>query len=224
MQGQASQLAAHALDPAPGSHVIDLCAAPGGKTTHLAQLMQNKGEILAVDIHPHRLSLLEENARRLGLTIISALAADGRELPAKWHNYADHLLLDAPCSGLGVLGRRADARWRKQPEDIQKMAALSFALLCAAAAYVKPGGYLCYTTCTITEEENSGNVKRFLDARPDFKPAPMNKLAGLLTEEQDKRAALNGALQLLPQRQGLEGFFISLMRKDCCADKEVSHG
>jgi 16S rRNA (cytosine967-C5)-methyltransferase len=193
--------------------VIDLCAAPGGKATHLAQLMQNRGEILAVDIHPHRLRLIEENAARLGISIISTLEADGRELPADHHGCADYLLLDAPCSGLGVLGRRADARWRKQKADIQVMADLSCELLHAAAAYIKPGGYLCYTTCTVTEEENNGNIRRFLTAQPDFKPAPMTKLAELLPDNLDKQAALSGSIQLLPQRQGLEGFYISLLKK-----------
>lgn len=213
IQGQASQLVAHALYPAPDSAVIDLCAAPGGKTTHLAQLMQNRGEILAVEIHPHRLSLIEENAQRLGVSIISTMAADGRALPTNWHSYADYVMLDAPCSGLGVLGRRADARWRKQPATIQEMAELSLELLCAAAVYVKPGGYLCYSTCTITDEENTDNIRKFLAMRRDFSSAPMSKLAELLPDEQDKKAALNGSIQLLPQRQGMEGFFISLMRK-----------
>jgi len=212
-QGQASQLIAHALDPAPGSKIIDLCAAPGGKATHLAQLIQNRGEIIAVDVHPHRSRLIEDNVRRLGATIVTPLVADGRALPAQYHSYADYVLLDAPCSGLGVLGSRADARWRKQPADIQEMAGLSLELLHAAAAYVKPGGYLCYSTCTITEEENTGNIERFLAARPDFHPAPMRKLAQLLPQAEDKRMALAGAIQLLPQRHNLEGFFISRMKK-----------
>ena len=214
VQGQASQLIAHALDPAPHSKIIDLCAAPGGKATHLAQLMQNCGEIVAVDLHPHRSRLIEDNARRLGISIISSLTADGRDLPAQFHGYADYVLLDAPCSGLGVLGSRADARWRKQPADIQEMAGLSLELLKAAAAYIKPGGYICFSTCTVTEEENTDNIERFLAARPDFHRAPMNKLAQLLHDEQDKQAALAGDIQLMPQRHGLEGFFISLLRKE----------
>ncbi|MCL1974789.1 MAG: 16S rRNA (cytosine(967)-C(5))-methyltransferase RsmB [Firmicutes bacterium] len=213
IQGQASQLAAYALNPKPGSKVIDLCAAPGGKTTHMAQLMDNKGEILAVDLHIHRLKLIEENAGRLGITIIGVLAADGRELPSKWHNFADYLLLDAPCSGLGVLGRRADARWRKQLSDIKEMAILSYQLLLAAAAYIKPGGYICYTTCTISEEENCHNIQRFLAKRQDFSLAPMTKLAGLLLNEKDKKAALSGSIQFLPQHQGIEGFYICLLQK-----------
>jgi 16S rRNA (cytosine967-C5)-methyltransferase len=114
---------------------------------------------------------------------------------------------------LGVLGRRADARWRKQPSDIKEIADLSLELLCAAAAYVKTGGYLCYTTCTITEEENAGNVKRFLAAQPGYRLAPMIKLTELLPDRRDKEAAQNGAIQLLPQKQGIEGFFICLLKK-----------
>ena len=214
IQGQASQLAAYALDPKPGSLVLDLCAAPGGKATHLAQLMENSGKILAVDLRPHRLRLLEENAKRLGISNINVLAADGRALSTQWHDAAEYLLLDAPCSALGVLGRRADARWRKQEIDIRAMADLSCELLRAAAVYVKPGGYLCYTTCTVTAEENAGAVHRFLAARRDFRPAPMEKLAKLLPDAQDKQAALKGSIQLLPQRHGLEGFYICLMRKE----------
>ncbi len=213
VQGAASQLAAHALNPAPGSRVIDLCAAPGGKTTHLAALMGNQGEIRAFDLHDHKLPLIMDNCRRLGIDIVEAQAADGAALPGRYQGWADYLLLDAPCSGLGVLNVRPDSRWHKRPEDIPALADASLKLLNAAAAYLRPGGYLCYSTCTITEEENGGNLRRFLAGHPDFAPAPMTGLLPLLKRAEDLAAAQAGQLQLLPFHQGLEGFFLSLLRR-----------
>lgn len=213
IQGAASQLVAHALSPRPGSLVYDLCAAPGGKSTHLAQLMHNQGRVLAFDLHPHKLKLIESNAKRLGCTIIETQAANSCCLPAHLHNKADYVLLDAPCSGLGVLNARADNRWHKQRADIRPLADLSFELLKAAGTYLKPGGLLCYSTCTVTHEENADNLRRFLAAYPQFELAPLENLVPCLQREEDIAAARSGMLQLWPQRHGVEGFFISLLRR-----------
>ncbi len=212
-QGPASQLVAHALGPTPGSRVLDLAAAPGGKTTHLATMMEDRGELRAFDLHPHKIPLIRDNCRRLGLHIVEAAAADSACLPESYREWADYVLLDAPCSGLGVLQARPDSRYHKKPEDIPALAALSYRLLEAAGTYLKPGGYLCYSTCTITFEENQGNIDRFLAAHGDFSPAPMEAVAALLPDPADQAAARRGAIQLLPQNQSAEGFFIALLRK-----------
>ena len=213
VQGPASQLAAHALHPESGSRVLDLCAAPGGKTTHLAALMGDEGDIRAFDIHPHKIALIEANLKRLGLTCVTAAAADAAALPASYQGWADCILLDAPCSGLGVLNARADSRYHKQASDIEKLAATAYQLLEAAAGYLKPGGKLCYTTCTVTHEENEDNIRRFLAAHPDFSLQPMSELAAMMNRPEDAAAAREGMLQLLPHVHGTEGFFLALLRK-----------
>lgn len=214
MQGAASQLVAHALKPAAGSVVYDLCAAPGGKTTHLAALLENSGKIYAFDLHEHKVALIRANAQRLHCTNITAQVANSCVLDASYRGQADYLLLDAPCSGLGVLNERADSRWHKQRSDIRQLAAASYALLQAAAAYVKPGGLICYSTCTVAQEENTANVQRFVQEYTDFSLAPMEGLLPYLQEEADKQSARQGMLQLWPQRHHCEGFFIALLRKN----------
>ena len=213
VQGEASQLVALALDPKPGSRVLDLCAAPGGKTTHLAELMADRGQIIALDLHDHRVRLIAENTARLGLQSIETLVADGRYLPPSYHRSFDYLLLDAPCSGLGVLGQRSDARWRKEAADSEALSQLAYELLLAAADYLKPGGVLLYSTCTIMPAENEDAIRRFLAARTDFSLSPLDKLADILPNAADQAAAQSGMLQLLPQRHGVEGFFYARLVK-----------
>lgn len=211
VQDESSMLAGAALAPVPGSVVIDCCGAPGGKTTHLAQLMENRGEILAVDIHPHRLELLKQNSGRLGITIVKDLTGDARELPQRFRSYADFVLVDAPCSGLGVLRRRPDARWRKEPGQIAELAALQAEILDAAARCVRPGGVMVYSTCTITREENLGQVEDFLSKHSDFEP---EALTSLLPRELDFDGSLaRGFVQILPGWNEMDGFFMARMKK-----------
>ncbi len=213
-QGEASALVAHALNPQPGMRVVDMCAAPGGKATHLAALMENDGAVMACDIHPHKLNLIEDTAHLLGVYTIETVLADALSLGKEARVQADALLLDAPCSGLGTLASRADARWRKRPEDIPRLAEQGLQMLFSAADCIRPGGRLCFSTCTITQEENIDNVRRFLAARSDYHLIPMDKLAQIFTAETDIAAAKQGAIQLLPQNQGREGFFIALLQRD----------
>ncbi|MBE0467789.1 MAG: 16S rRNA (cytosine(967)-C(5))-methyltransferase RsmB, partial [Candidatus Desulforudis sp.] len=168
IQDESSMLAAHAVNPAHGARVLDVCSAPGGKTTHLAELMQNEGVIKALDIHPHKLDLVRENCRRLGIRNVETILLDARDLPGRFDGWADYVLVDAPCSGLGVLRRRPDARWRKEPGQINGLVRLQEAVLSGAAHCVRPGGVLVYSTCTITYEENLGQVQSFLTRHPDF--------------------------------------------------------
>ncbi|MGI5891641.1 MAG: 16S rRNA (cytosine(967)-C(5))-methyltransferase RsmB [Bacillota bacterium] len=212
-QDESSMLVAHALSPRKGSKVLDLCAAPGGKTCHLAQLMKNEGKVHAFDIHEHKLDLLKENYRRLGLSIIEEKAADARYLPQEYKYWADYILLDAPCSGLGILSRRADARWRKSPQDIKTMQKLSREILLAAADYLATLGILCFSTCTITKEENQHSIQWFLQQRSDFELAAFDHLLPQSLPDEILTQAQKGMVQLLPQNAGIEGFFISRLQK-----------
>ncbi len=206
IQDEAAMLAARSLAPVRGSLVIDLCGAPGGKTTHLSALMEGTGKVLAVDIHPHRLDLLAENCRRLAVANVEGHRADARRLP-EYHGTADFALVDAPCSGLGVLRRRPDLRWRKTPADMAGLTELQAGLLDEAARCLKRGGVLVYSTCTIRREENEAQVAGFLARHPDFR---RDGLAPHLPEELVSGLA---EFQLLPHRHGTDGFFLARLRR-----------
>lgn len=212
VQDESSMLASRVLAPVPGSTAIDTCSAPGGKTTHLAQLMENRGEIFAFDVHPHKLDLIKENSARLGIDIIKEFSGDAREMPEKLHNSADYVLVDAPCSGLGVLGRRPDARWRKEPGQIAGLVRLQAEILDSSSRCVKENGVMVYSTCTITREENLGQVEDFLAGHPEFM---LEDLTPLIPRSLDVDGTMAGGyLQILPHRHGMDGFFIARMRKE----------
>ncbi|MCL2338065.1 MAG: 16S rRNA (cytosine(967)-C(5))-methyltransferase RsmB [Firmicutes bacterium] len=214
VQDESSILVGQALNPPPGARVIDLAAAPGGKTTHLAQLMQNKGEIMAFDVHEHKINLIKDNCRRLGVEIVRPILADARKIPLLYPQLqADYVLVDAPCSGLGVLRRRPEARWRKEEAQIKELAALQEQILEAAHRLLKPGGVLVYSTCTMTAEENLGQLAAFLAKFPAYKP---ESLLGLLPETLDCRHTMaKGYLQILPHlHNGPDGFFMARLRKN----------
>jgi 16S rRNA (cytosine967-C5)-methyltransferase len=168
IQDPSTLLAVHVLDPKPGESVLDLCAAPGGKTTYIAQRMQNRGRIIAQDVQPDRLELIRENCSRLGVTCAEASIAPSGVLvnPAKKF---DRILVDAPCSNSGVMRRRVDLRWRIRPEEIERLRAAQLDLLRQAAPRLKPGGTLVYSTCSLEPEENGEVVKQFLAEHPQFK-------------------------------------------------------
>lgn len=169
VQDPSTVLAAAELDPAPGQTVLDLCAAPGGKTTCIAQLMENRGRIVAEDIHPARLRMITENCSRLGVTIVQpALVADTRP-PNPAAAAFDRVLLDAPCSNTGVMRRRVDLRWRIRPEEFERLRSTQSELLRRAASQVKPGGILVYSTCSLEPEENRAVVDLLLSERPGFR-------------------------------------------------------
>ncbi len=212
LQDESSMLPARVLAPAPGSLVIDACAAPGGKTTHLAELMANRGKLIACDVHNHKLKLINSNKKRLGCTIVEEILLDARCLGEKYPQQADFLLLDVPCSGLGVLARRADARWRKRPEDIKKMAKLQWEILAGAARALKPGGVMVYSTCTVTREENQDLIRTFLDRFSRFEGEDITPYLPYPVQGEDGEAARAGYLQLLPQRHGVDGFFVARLK------------
>jgi len=210
MQDEGSMLAGRALAPAPGTRVLDACSAPGSKTTHLAQLMGNRGEILAADIHPHKLSLIQDNCRRLGVTIVRCLSADARNLPGDFKHWADYALVDAPCSGLGVLRRRPDARWRSR--ELPALVRLQGEILERVSDCLRPGGVLVYSTCTINREENHDQVRRFLNRRTEFEMTDLRRfLPGAL--DYGEGGLARGYIQLLPHIHGTDGFFIARLQK-----------
>lgn len=212
VQDEASQLVSHAIKPVPGSVIIDVAAAPGGKTTHLAQLLGNSGTILACDVHPSRLQLIRENCRRLGVTCVQPILIDARELGARYPEQADYLLIDAPCSGLGVLRRRPDARWRKQPASIKEMAKLQLEILLGAEKALKSGGVLVYSTCTLTTEENQEIIRQFLEQAPHFSLVSLKPYLPVIPPDMEEQAG-QGWIQLLPHRHGTDGFFMARLKK-----------
>ncbi|NPV27719.1 MAG: 16S rRNA (cytosine(967)-C(5))-methyltransferase RsmB [Firmicutes bacterium] len=214
VQDESSMLVSYVVRPTPGSLVIDACSAPGGKTTHLAQFMQNQGRILAFDVHPHKLGLVEKNCQRLGITNVVVQTGDARELPVEFNGKADFVLVDAPCSGLGVLRRRPDARWRKEPTQIAELAKIQQQILDRVAECVRPGGVLVYSTCTTEPEENQGQIQAFLCRHPEFTTNDLTELIPFpLTGRDDQETAKAGWLQLWPHRHGTDGFFVSRLVK-----------
>ncbi|KGP76898.1 16S rRNA methyltransferase [Desulfosporosinus sp. Tol-M] len=214
VQDESSQLVAHVVDPKPGQRVLDTCSAPGGKTTHLAQLMQNEGEIMAFDIHEQKLELINQSAQRLGITIIKPQFGDARDLPGVKPGSYQRVLVDAPCSGLGVLRRRADLRWRKEEQDLKDLPLLQLTILERAASCVEVGGDIIYSTCTIEPEENFDLVKTFRSAHPEFEAVNLaDDLPFTLEDPRDIQQARKGMLQLLPHRHNMDGFFIAKFRR-----------
>lgn len=173
VQDESSMTAARILNPTAGEFVIDCCAAPGGKSTHLAELMNNRGKILAADIYETKLEHIKQNADRLGIKIIELLLIDARELGEKFFEQADKVLIDAPCSGLGVLRRKADLRWRKTLDELKDLPTLQGEILSSVAKTLKRGGTLLYSTCTITRRENQEVVEKFLSEHEDFQLVEM---------------------------------------------------
>jgi len=158
IQDQAAILVADMLDAKPGDCVLDLCAAPGGKTTHLAQMMQNQGQIIARDLYPQRVTLIERNAARLGVEIIETQAADGTLFKAEEVEKYDRILLDVPCTGLGIIRRKPEIRYHSTKQERKAIRGIQQKLIENAIAYLKKGGTLVYSTCTVAKEENSGQI------------------------------------------------------------------
>ncbi len=213
VQNQASMLAGPLLDPQPGEKVIDLCAGVGGKSTHLAEMMKDQGTLLAFDLYPKKLELLAQNADRLGITMIHTEAADATQL-----NYAegvaDRILLDAPCTGLGVLNRRSDARWHKHPEDLPALLDIQKALLDQAAHLVKKDGLILYSTCSTLSQENQEQVEAFLQRHHDFQLESISdQLHCFPLNTEDREKAKLGMLLLIPGRYGTDGMFYALLRR-----------
>jgi 16S rRNA (cytosine967-C5)-methyltransferase len=204
-QDEASMVVAHLLDPQPGELVIDACAAPGTKTTHLAQLMGDRGAIVAIDPQAARLKLVAATAARLGATIVETHLGGAATLAPRWRERADRALVDAPCSNLGVLRRNPEVKWRRAASDLASFARRQGEILAAAASTVKAGGTLVYATCSLEPEENEDVVAAFLAAHPDFGP---ESARGMPLAPDPA-----GFVRCWPHRHGTDGFTAIRLRR-----------
>jgi 16S rRNA (cytosine967-C5)-methyltransferase len=206
VQDEASMLIAHLLDTQPGEKVLDACAAPGGKTTHIAALTNNQAHILALDRHSRRVELINQGAERLGCQGIETRTWDLTEEPGFLeHESFDRILVDAPCSGLGVLRRNPESRWSRQPADIGELAALQQTILRQVAPLLRSGGHLLYSVCTFTAAETDVVVKDFLGSHPDF---VQEDLRTLLPTEWTELTTDTGSVRTLPHHHdGMDAFF-----------------
>lgn len=222
VQDEAAAFAAVVVEPQKGDFIIDLCAAPGGKALQLSEMLDNTGRVIAVDISEPRLNLIKKNRTRLGLKNLETAVADGRQY--RTDRLADKVLLDAPCTGTGVINRRADLRYQREELDISALVELQRELLASAAALVKPGGTLTYSTCSLEPEENFDNVRWFLREFEEFEaddfshliPAQIRDQCSVTSGPMCKTEAEMNRLcqiQLLPTQHGVSGFFIARMRR-----------
>jgi 16S rRNA (cytosine967-C5)-methyltransferase len=193
VQDASSQLVAPFLDVKPGMRVVDTCAGAGGKTLHIASLMENKGQIIALDIYEHKLKELKKRARRDGVHNIDIRPIESTKTIKKLKNSADRVLIDAPCSGLGVLKRNPDAKWKLQPEFIEEIKKTQAEILDTYSKIVKNGGKMVYATCSILPSENEEQIEKFLKDHPEFELVKDQKIS--------------------PAKTGFDGFYMALLEK-----------
>lgn len=212
VQDEASMLISHLLDPQPGERILDACAAPGGKTTHIADLTQNRADILALDKHPQRVRLLEQGAVRNGCTSIEARQHDLEEVPVFLEPESfDRILVDAPCSGLGVLRRNPESRWTRKANDLKELAALQTRILQNVALLVRPGGLLLYSLCTFSRAETFGVVDEFLAQHKNFVLEPLQEH---VPPEWQTLLGARGELRTFPHlHDGMDAFFAVRLRR-----------
>lgn len=211
IQDESSMLAAYALGVTENEKILDACAAPGGKSTHIAEKLYNTGQVVSLDLHEHKVKLIQKNANRLQLSNITATALDSRKVQEHFEKESfDRILLDAPCSGLGVMRRKPDMKYTKKAEDISQLAAVQTNLLKAVLPLLKKGGNLVYSTCTVDMEENQHVIESFLNENKEFEGD--SSLKERMPEA--IRPLVDGfQLQILPQDIGSDGFYIACLRK-----------
>lgn len=209
VQDEASQLAGLIVGAEPGERVWDACSAPGGKCCHIAQQMDDRGELIATDISRSKLTLVQDNVRRLGITSVSTAVADLHQPDTFPDGFFDRILLDAPCSGLGVIRRNPEAKWRLFSGDITRLAAVQKTLLKNAAGRLKPGGTLLYSTCSTSEAENELVVEDFLAHHPEFVLENLNDLFPAWSE----LITFYGMFRVWPHRHGMDGFFAARIKR-----------
>ncbi|MGI5963081.1 MAG: 16S rRNA (cytosine(967)-C(5))-methyltransferase RsmB [Lawsonibacter sp.] len=205
VQDPASRLSVLASGVQAGMRVLDCCAAPGGKSFAAAIAMGNVGEIISCDIHPHKKKLIQLGAQRLGLDIIQAKTADGKQFHPEWEEGFDLVVVDAPCSGLGVIRKKPDIRY-KDPQELELLPKIQLEILFNASRYVRPGGILLYSTCTLLRRENQSVIERFLESNNQYRlePFSLSEPIGMVKE---------GWITLWPHIQETDGFFIAKLRK-----------
>lgn len=209
VQDESAMLVAHVVAPQKGDTVLDMCSAPGGKSVHMAALMENKGNITSCDVHPHKLELIEKNAKRLGISIISPTLQDGTVLNETFVGKFDKVLLDAPCSGLGIMKRKPDIRHNKTKEDLEDIASIQRAIVKNAVQYLKPNGRLVYSTCTISYEENEKMAHEIAEQYGLELEDIVDTIPKCLKDAVKEK----GMIQILPQMADTDGFFIASFRK-----------
>lgn len=210
VQGESSQLAALALAPAPGDTVLDMCAAPGGKTTHIAELMENRGTVWAFDCYEKRLSFVRKAAARLGIRIIQTKPLDASVFQPEFEGTADKVLLDVPCSGLGIIRKKPDIKYKERLTDFEDLVTIQKNILNICSKYLKIEGELVYSTCTVNPAENMGVIEAFLETHPDFSlvRAASPKMGAAAAKELEK-----GFVTLYPNVHGCDGFFICKLKR-----------
>jgi 16S rRNA (cytosine967-C5)-methyltransferase len=204
IQDESAGLVCRILDPKPGETVIDLCSAPGGKALHSGELMRNEGRIIAVDKYQTRLNLVEQAAQRLGVSILEYAEGNAAEIDLP---EADKVLVDAPCSGLGVLSKKPDIKWKRDLADIPRLADIQAGILDNAARLVRPGGVLVYSTCTIEPEENGLQVQQFLHRHPEFTVEPASRFIS------QQLVSAAGYMETFPHRHRMDGAFAARLRR-----------
>lgn len=208
VQDESSMLAVRALDPQPNDLMIDICSAPGGKTIYAAERMENKGKIIARDIHAHKLELLNNRAQKHGIDIIETQVFDGTDYDSSLSEKADKVLVDVPCTGFGVIRRKPEIKYNRSKEDSKELAKIQYQILENASKYVKNKGTLVYSTCTLSEHENMEVVKKFLKHYSDFEINQLEK------EPFNNLDNDEGSIQLFPNLNGTDGFFICKLKKN----------
>ncbi|QOR68514.1 16S rRNA (cytosine(967)-C(5))-methyltransferase RsmB [Cytobacillus suaedae] len=211
IQDESSMLVARALDIQHNHQVLDSCAAPGGKTTHIAELLKNSGQVMSLDLHEHKVRLINQQVSRLKLTNVKTLAMDSRKAEGQFEKESfDRILVDAPCSGFGVIRRKPDIKFAKRENDIEKLSSIQLSILQAVSPLLKKGGILVYSTCTIDKEENTEIIEKFLSENPDFEQdSTLNDRLPTRVHPYIK----DGQLQIYPQYFETDGFYIASLRK-----------
>ena len=209
VQDEAAGLTSLILNPKKGENILDACSSPGGKTTYIAQLVENEGQIIAFDIHEHRTRLVEQNAKRLGVNIIETKVQDASKFEEKYVNKFDKILLDVPCLGIGVLKRKPDIKWQKKKEDVKEISEIQYKILENCSKYLKPKGELVYSTCSILKEENENLIEKFLHKNKEFK---LQKIENF-EEEFFKKYLKNEQFLQVYQNKKTDGFFICKLLK-----------
>ena len=208
VQDESAMLISPLLDLEEGMKVLDLCCAPGGKTTHIGELLNNTGEVLGFDLHENKLELVKENYERLGITNIKLAQMDATKLDAKLVSYADRVLLDVPCSGIGIIRKKPEIKWTKKRKDLKEIVEVQREILENAWEYLKTGGVMVYSTCTLNKEENEENIKWFLSKHKDatIEKVFIGKGANLSYNQM-------GTLTILPNEY-MDGFFVAKIKKN----------
>ena len=200
----------HIINPKEGEKILDICAAPGGKTTHLAQLSNDKAEIMAFELHDHRCKLINDLCSRLGINSVKVEQRDATIFDENLVEKFEKIVADVPCSGLGVIRRKPDIKWNTKEEDINELTNIQYKILVNASKYLRKGGILIYSTCTNNKKENDDIVNKFLEENEDFKIGKIDNIA----EDFAKYVYNDGMLELSPDKNDCDGFFICKLLKE----------